>query len=265
MPPGTRSELCVVGAAAPSAAIVLVGLDGPGAAALTVCALLMSLLPARAVVETDRTPRALWPAVLMLGTLAATTGPIGSHDLWSYSFYGRMVSEYRVDPYRAVPAMFPHDAIYPVVGWRHTASGYGPLFTLYSAAVTKLAGGSKLVMRLGFQLVAAASVTWCLWVLSRARRHAALTLVALQPFIWVSVVNGGHNNAIVSIVSIVSIVAPLALLGVFLRRVLAQRPEPLDETRSPDALALRPVVSGRSDAAQRPIPAGEPVRPRGLT
>lgn len=174
---------------------------------LTVSALLMSLLAARAVVATARTPRVLWPAVLVLVALAVTTGPIGSHDLWSYSFYGRMVSEYRVDPYRAVPAMFPHDVIYPVVGWRHTPSGYGPLFTLYSAAVTALAGGSKLVMRLGFQLSAAAAVTWCLWVLSRARRHAALTLVALQPFIWISVVNGGHNDAILAALLLAAVIA----------------------------------------------------------
>jgi len=207
MAPDSRAELCVVGAAAPSAAVLIMGLNGPGAAALTVSALVLSLLAARAVVETGRTPRALWPAVLVLGVLAVTRGPIGSHDLWSYSFYGRMVTEYRVDPYRAVPAMFPHDVVYPVVGWRHTPSGYGPLFTFYSAATTALAGGSKLVMRLGFQLVAAGAVTWCLWVLSRARRHAALTLVALQPFIWVSVVNGGHNDAILAAVLLAAVIA----------------------------------------------------------
>jgi len=117
-----------------------------------------------------------------------------------------MVSEYRVDPYTAVPAMFPRDAIYPLVGWRHTSSGYGPLFTLYSAAVTALAGESKLVMRLGFQLSAAAAVTWCLWVLSRARRHAELTLLALQPFIWISVVNGGHNDAIMAALLLAAVI-----------------------------------------------------------
>lgn len=207
MPPETRAELCVVAAAAPSATVLFMALNGPGAAALTVSALLMSLLAAREVAATNRTPRSLWPAVLVLGVLAVATGPIGSHDLWSYSFYGRMVSEYHVDPYRAVPAMFPHDVIYPVVGWRHTPSGYGPLFTLYSSAVTTLAGGSKLIMRLGFQLVAAGAVTWCLWVLSRARRHAALTLVALQPFIWVSVVNGGHNDAIVAAVLLTAVMS----------------------------------------------------------
>jgi len=207
MAPDTRTELCVVGAAAPSAVVLLTRLSGPAAAVLTVTALVLSLLAARAVVSADRTPRVLWPAVILLGVLAVATGPIGSHDLWSYSFYGRMVSEYRVDPYSSVPAMFPHDVVYPVVGWRYTPSGYGPLFTLYSAAVTALAGGSKLVMRLGFQLIAAAAVAWCLWVLSRARRHAALTLVALQPFIWISVVNGGHNDAILAALILAAVVA----------------------------------------------------------
>ena len=207
MPPEARAEFCVLAATVPSATVLLMGLNGPVSAALTVTALLMSLLAARETAARNRTPRMLWPAVIVLGVLAVATGPIGSHDLWSYSFYGRMISEYRVDPYRAVPAMFPHDVIYPVVGWRHTPTAYGPLFTLYSAAVTALAGGSKLVMRLGFQLVAAGAVTWCLWVLSRARRHAALTLVALQPFIWISVVNGGHNDAILAALMLAAVMA----------------------------------------------------------
>jgi len=35
-------------------------------------------------------------------------------------------------------------------------------------------------------------------VIARARQHAALVLVALSPFVWISLVNGGHNDAIVA-------------------------------------------------------------------
>ncbi|MCZ7629191.1 MAG: hypothetical protein M5U19_09060 [Microthrixaceae bacterium] len=118
-------------------------------------------------------------------------GPIASHDLWSYAFYGRMLSEYGVDPYNSVPAMFPHDVVYPVVGWRHTPAGYGPLFTAFSALLTWIAGDSLPVLRIGFQLLAASAVLWCLWVLARGRHVAALTLVALQPFVWISLVSRG--------------------------------------------------------------------------
>lgn len=118
-----------------------------------------------------------------------------------------MVSHHGADPYTAVPASFPRDVVYPVVGWRDTPSGYGPLFTAYSAGVTRLAGESLLVMRLGFQLLAMGSVLWCLRVLARSGQVATLTLVALQPFVWVSVVNGGHNDAIMAATLLSAVVA----------------------------------------------------------
>jgi alpha-1,6-mannosyltransferase len=179
-------------------AVLSFGLDGSLAAALTILGLGFSLVAARRSGAADRPPAVLWPVVAVVAVLAVARCPIGSHDLWSYAFYGRMVSHHGVDPYTAVPASFPHDVVYPVVGWRDTPSGYGPLFTAYSAGVTRLAGESLLIMRLGFQLLAAGAVLWCLRALSRSGQVATLTLVALQPFIWVSVVNGGHNDAIVA-------------------------------------------------------------------
>ncbi|MCZ7531538.1 MAG: hypothetical protein M5U31_15100 [Acidimicrobiia bacterium] len=206
MRPDAPNSLVLV-AAAPTAATLAFGLDGSLAAVFTLVGLAASLAACRAARTAGRTPRALWPAVIGLAVLAVLRAPIGSHDLWSYVFYGRMVSHYGVDPYSAVPASFPNDIVYPLVGWRDTPSGYGPLFTLYSSAVTGVAGGSLLVMRLGFQLLAAGSVIWCLTTLRRAGRHATLVLVALQPFIWVSVVNGGHNDAVVAALLLAAVVA----------------------------------------------------------
>jgi len=197
----------VLAAAAPSAAVLVLGLNGALAALCTVASLAGSLVAVRTVRSAERAPRLLWAAVLTLAVLAVVRAPIGSHDLWSYAFYGRMVSHHGADPYTAVPASFPRDVVYPVVGWRDTPSGYGPLFTAYSAGVTRLAGESLLVMRLGFQLLAMGSVLWCLRVLARSGQVATLTLVALQPFVWVSVVNGGHNDAIMAATLLSAVVA----------------------------------------------------------
>lgn len=197
----------MVAAVAPSAAVLVLGLNGSVAALCTVAGLIGSLVAARMFSSAQRAPRSLWPAVLILAVLAVARAPIGSHDLWSYAFYGRMVSHHGVDPYTAVPASFPHDVVYPVVGWRDTPSGYGPLFTAYSAGVTRVAGESLLAMRLGFQLLAAGAVLWCLGVLSRSGQVATLVLVALQPFVWVSVVNGGHNDAVTAALLLASVVA----------------------------------------------------------
>ncbi len=168
--------------------------------------LVLSILAAREVRATGSLPFSLWPTVMVLAGLAVAVGPISSHDLWSYSSYGRMISAHGVNPYDTVPSAFPHDVVYPLVGWRETPSGYGPLFTAFSATLTAVAGHSLLLMRLGFQTLAAGAVVFCLWICARARRSAALTLVALQPFVWISVVNGGHIDAIVAAVLLAAVV-----------------------------------------------------------
>lgn len=203
----TRAELSVLVAGLSSVSVLVFGLRGPLSVVFMCIGLLASLLAAQAVRSNGAMPRSLWPTVALLALTAVVAGPISSHDLWSYSFYGRMVSQHGVNPYLSVPAMFPHDVVYPVVGWRHTPSGYGPLFTMFSALLTWVAGDSLLAMRLGFQLLAAGAVLWCLSVLARERRSAALTLVALQPFVWISLVNGGHNDAIVAAVLLAAVVA----------------------------------------------------------
>src|SRR5439155_18931353 len=119
-----------------------------------------------------------------------------------YAMYGRMVAHHQVSPYRHAAAEFPHDPWAGKVphGWRQTRSVYGPLFTGVSAAAMVPVGDSFLAGRLFFQLLAAAGVVGCLWLLERrARSAAALALLALNPVVIVSVVNGGHNDALVGL------------------------------------------------------------------
>ncbi len=202
----TRAELSVLVAGLCSFVVLAWSLRGPLSFVLMCTGFTASLFAAQSVWSDGAVPRSLWPTVAVLALVAVVAGPISSHDLWSYSFYGRMVSHHGVNPYHAVPAMFPHDIVYPVVGWRNTPSGYGPLFTAFSALLTWAAGDSLLMMRLGFQIVAAGAVLICLRVLARARRSAALTLVALSPFVWISLVNGGHNDAIVAALLLAAVV-----------------------------------------------------------
>lgn len=202
----TRAESSVLVAGLSSVVVLAFALKGPLSVGLMCIGLIASLVAAHAARASGEAPRLLWPTIAVLALTAVAVGPVTSHDLWSYAFYGRMLSEYGVDPYNSVPAMFPHDVVYPVVGWRHTPAGYGPLFTAFSALFTWVAGDSLPVLRVGFQLFAAGAVLWCLWVLARARHTAALTLVALQPFVWISLVNGGHNDGIVAAVLLAAVV-----------------------------------------------------------
>ncbi len=134
--------------------------------------------------------------------LAIALSPMGSHDVWSYTMYGRMVSHYGVSPYTHVPHDFPHDPFLPLVarGWRNTSSVYGPVFVVFSAIGTALAGGSVVMARLFHQAGAAIAVTAALVLIWR-RTHspAAVMFLGLNPLVIVSVINGGHNDALVGL------------------------------------------------------------------
>lgn len=146
--------------------------------------------------------RVLAIAIGGLMIVAAAMEPTGSHDLWSYTMYGRMISQYGVSPYSHVPNDFPHDPFLHLVsgGWRHTPSVYGPAFVAFSAIGTALSGSSMLVARLYQQLSAAIAVTVALGLLwRRTRSPAAVMLLGLNPLVIVSVINGGHNDALVGL------------------------------------------------------------------
>ena len=134
--------------------------------------------------------------------IAVALEPTGSHDLWSYTMYGRMVSQYGVSPYSHVPYDFPHDQFLHLVspGWRHTPSVYGPAFVAFSAVGSALAGGSVLVARLYHELSATVAVAIALGLIwRRTRSPAAVMLLGLNPLVIVSVINGGHNDALVGL------------------------------------------------------------------
>ena len=207
VPAEHRAELLLGVALAAIMAQLTMNPVGAVSAALVVVGLVASVGCAREVGHSERTPRGLWPSVAILAITAVARAPLGSHDLWSYAFYGRLVAFHHSSPYTTTARRFPHDLVYPLVGWRDTPSVYGPIFTAYSAVVARAAGDSLVALRLGFQLPAAAAVIGSLGVLRRFRRHSTLTLFALQPFVWISVVNGGHNDAILAVLLLVAVLA----------------------------------------------------------
>lgn len=202
-----RAEVGIVAAALPSLAVLVLAPSGNVAAGLTTVALGGSLWMARVCVGATRVPRTAWPVFAALAVAAVTRAPMGSHDLWSYAFLGRVMAHYGGDPYSVVANQHPNDLVFSLVKWRNTPSGYGPLFTLYSAGVAKLAGQSLLLLRLGFQIPVAASVLACLRMLSNRGRIAAVVLIGLQPVIWLTLVNGGHNDALMAVALLGAVVA----------------------------------------------------------
>lgn len=134
--------------------------------------------------------------------LAVVVPPTESADVWSYAMYGRMVAQYSSSPYRHTPSEYQADPIGRRVPtfWLRSRSVYGPLFSAVSAAGMAAVGHSVLGARLFFQGLAALAVALALVLVDRRTRDpVALALLGVNPVTVVSVVNGGHNDALVGV------------------------------------------------------------------
>lgn len=177
--------------------------------------------------------RFLAAAIGALLLLAVALAPTGSHDIWSYTMYGRMLSEHGLSPYSHVPHAFPHDPFLHLVarGWRGTPSVYGPVFVAFAAIGSTIAGGSALAARLFHEMGAAIAVTVALALIwRRTSSAAAVMLLGLNPLVIVSVVNGGHNDALVG-------------LGVLVAVVLAESDHPMTSGSALTIAALIKVTA----------------------
>ncbi len=152
--------------------------------------------------------RVLGAVFVVLAVVAIWRAPLGSHDMWSYAMYGRILEHYHANPYHVLPAHFAHDPVLRMVGtgWRHTVCVYGPLFLGVAAGVSRLGGTHLLALRMGFQIPVALAVLISLWVVARGgARRQSVALVGLQPVLWCSIVNGGHNDVYVGLATVVAL------------------------------------------------------------
>src|SRR5439155_25593426 len=90
-------------------------------------------------------------AVLLTGTAMGAVlfvpPTTGSHDIYSYLAYAKLLAHRHLDPLVTQPVALGHDPWLRFVLWRHTPSVYGPLWTYATAALAALTG-----FRLGLTL-----------------------------------------------------------------------------------------------------------------
>jgi hypothetical protein len=155
--------------------------------------------------ETKQPSLACWmvfavTAILM--TIAVAIPPRTSNDVWAYAIYGRIVTAHNASPYVHAPQDFPNDPYYLHArkGYKNIKSVYGPVWTGLSAGVMKVADENKWAARLMFQGIAGLSVLGAMVLLWRRTRDAGvLAFVGLNPVVAASIVNGGHNDALVGL------------------------------------------------------------------
>ncbi|MGZ4753326.1 MAG: glycosyltransferase 87 family protein [Acidimicrobiia bacterium] len=141
-------------------------------------------------------------AIGALMLLAVALAPAESRDLWAYQMYGRTLWFHGVSPYTHPPHDFPHDPFLHLMshGWRRTPAVYGPVFLAFAALGSGIAGSSVVVARLFHQVGAALAVSVALRLIwQRTHSPAAVMLLGMNALVIVTVINGGHNDALVGL------------------------------------------------------------------
>jgi Glycosyltransferase family 87 len=146
--------------------------------------------------------KSLLAAIGITLVLAVATPSHQSGDVYSYAMYGRIATIHHENPFSSYPMHFEGDPMRRHVNplWQRTPDIYGLGFTVIMATLAPLIGESSFLVHFVYQLIAVAAVGALLWLLWKRTRHpAALAFVGLNPLLAISVVNGGHPDALVAL------------------------------------------------------------------
>jgi hypothetical protein len=146
-----------------------------------------------------------WAIALVAAlNLIVFAGPVLlSTDVFSYIAYARMGVLHGINPYLNGPIAIKGDPIFKYVGsdWHHTATAYGPIYTLLSYPLAWLGlTGALLAMKLE-ALLASYGTLALTWHCARARGLdpvPALLAVGANPLYVIYGLGGAHNDLIMT-------------------------------------------------------------------
>lgn len=158
---------------------------------------------AACVTATRTAPRHAVLAICAIALCAAAfvREPVGT-DVWSYQGQGRLVAEYRENPYVAVPADHPDDPVLARVEFFYTEvrSVYGPAFAIIAAVPAWILGDGTRAVVAAWRLIGVAAFAAMWWMLRRRTSSTvALTALALCPLVVHHGIHIAHNDMIVGV------------------------------------------------------------------
>ncbi len=154
-------------------------------------------------------------AIGIAAQLAPLAAPLLlSTDAWTYWDYGRIAVVHEGNPYIQPPAAFPDDPAYAHVGarWGNTPSVYGPLFTLATGPIARVAGESADIAAWMFKTLAALAMIGVMIGVTRVARRPALAAIVVgwSPLLAIQAAGAGHNDAWLAALAISALVAARA-------------------------------------------------------
>ncbi len=171
---------------------------------------------------------------------------IFSGDLYLYMFYGRTIAEYGENPLLVAPRHFRDDSHLQWVNrYRNLPSAYGPVWLMFSAMLSGVAGEARFANLLTYKVallglhVLVTIVVWA--VLRRTRPQRAVwgaIFYGWNPLVLLETVGNGHNDVMSACFAALAILASVHarwLLAVCLLTAAAM-------VKLPALLLLPPLV-----------------------
>jgi hypothetical protein len=128
-----------------------------------------------------------------------------SRDVFSYAYYGRIVTNYGGNPYVDTPSSYPANDLFRFTwpGWRSTPSVYGPVFVWMAAAITGMFRSIPQTI-FAFRAVAVGATLGSVWFLvglvqriRPSKAAYAVAFIGLNPIVLFHTAGGGHVDALV--------------------------------------------------------------------
>lgn len=147
----------------------------------------------------------LWLMLAVWATPMIIAPPLFSRDIFSYAAQGEMTSHH-ISPYLYGPfTMGSSPYVSPVDPlWGNAPAPYGPFFLFLDGSFARLTHHNQLAtvvcLRL-LEVVAVGLIGWAVTAIARALNRdpgEALVLGALNPLVILTLIAGGHNDAIMT-------------------------------------------------------------------
>ncbi len=180
-----------------------------GYPALAALFVVFALCAFTATFTADALPaRVVLGAIIALNVVFLLAPPLLSADLFGYVTFGRLGALHGLDPYTHAAVAAPGDAAYRFVGWHHSLSPYGPLFTVLSYGLVQLGVAGSVWALKAVAFGASLGIVAIVWRLAQQagqdpRRGAAI--VGLNPILLLYAVGGGHNDLLMLLVMVASV------------------------------------------------------------
>jgi alpha-1,6-mannosyltransferase len=152
--------------------------------------------------------------VVALHVVFLLAPPLLSTDIFSYLDYARLGAVHGLNPYVHTPFAARQDPVFDLVGpkWDHTATAYGPLFTVLSYPLARLSLPNAVWALKGLAMLGSLGCVGLVWrgarLLGRDPLRPAL-LVGLNPLLLVYAVAGGHNDLLMMALMVGAVVLAL--------------------------------------------------------